>query len=127
MVHLMGAGQSGETWTEQQKIVASERAVDDRFGYSVSISGDYAIVGVYGEDQDASGGNIMSNAGSAYVFVRSGETWTEQQKIVASKDLEEIIRSERTFRQRGRIHFSCQVFILDLSSGSGRGCELSAK
>ncbi|MBU1114795.1 MAG: T9SS type A sorting domain-containing protein [Bacteroidetes bacterium] len=75
---------SGETWIQQQKIVASDRAAGDRFGISVSISGDYAIVGAYKEDEDASGGITMSNAGSAYIFVRSSETWTQQQKIVAS-------------------------------------------
>jgi hypothetical protein len=87
---LSGAGsayifaRSGNTWTQQQKIVASDRAAGDVFGYSVAISGDYAVVGAYGEDQDASGGATLSDAGSAYIFVRSGITWSQQQKIVAS-------------------------------------------
>jgi len=87
---LAGAGsayifhRSGETWTQQQKIAASDRAVNDYFGYSVSISGDYAIVGAFFEDEDASSANTLSNAGSAYIFTRSGETWTQQQKIAAS-------------------------------------------
>jgi PAS domain-containing protein len=75
---------SGSTWTQQQKIVASDRAALDRFGFSVAISGDYAIVGAYLEDEDASGGATASDAGSAYIFTRSGSTWTQQQKIVAS-------------------------------------------
>ena len=74
----------GSTWTEQQKIVASDRGLNDYFGWSVSISGDYAIVGAYGEDEDVSGNNTLSDAGSAYIFVRDGTTWTQQQKIVAS-------------------------------------------
>jgi hypothetical protein len=71
-------------WGEVQKIVASDRAVLDRFGYSVSISGDYAIVGAYQEDHDASGGNSLVNAGSAYIFYNNGGSWQQQQKIVAS-------------------------------------------
>ena len=70
---------SGTTWTEQQKLVASDGAANDRFGYSVSVSTDTAVVGA-DRDDTAGGGD----AGSAYVFVRSGTTWTEQQKLLAS-------------------------------------------
>jgi len=71
---------SGSTWTEQAKIQASDKQGDDNFGWSVSISGNgnTAIVGTPYED---TGG---SNAGSAYIFTRSGSTWTEQAKIQAS-------------------------------------------
>ncbi len=66
-------------WTEQAKLTASDAAASDAFGFSVSISGDTAIVGAYLDDH--TGG---SNAGSAYVFVRSGGVWTEQAKLTAS-------------------------------------------
>ena len=71
---------SGTTWTEQQKITASDRQAYDIFGTSVAISGDgdTAIVGAVGEDTGA------SDAGAAYIFTRSGTTWTQQQKIQAS-------------------------------------------
>ena len=75
---------SGNTWTQAQKIVASDRAAADFFGISVAINGDHAIVGAYQEDQDLAGGNTLSSAGSAYIFVRNGSIWTEEQKIVAS-------------------------------------------
>ena len=76
---------SSGNWIEAQKIVASDRAANDEFGVSVSISGNYAIVGTYLEDEDASGGNTMSGSGSAYVFERdSSGNWIEAQKIVAS-------------------------------------------
>ena len=75
---------TGSTWEEVQKIVASDRAVDDWFGYSVAVSGDYILVGVLYEDEDASGGNTMSNAGSAYIFYNDTGTWEEVQKITAS-------------------------------------------
>ena len=70
-------------WNEVQKLVASDRGVDDRFGLSASISGNYAIIGAYNEDHDTSGGNTLINAGSAYVFERSGSgVWNEAQKLV---------------------------------------------
>ena len=69
---------SGTTWTEQQKLLASDGAAGDHFGSSVSVSGDTVVVGAPGDDTP---GGV--DAGSAYVFVRSGTTWTEQQKLLA--------------------------------------------
>ena len=75
---------NGNTWTQQQKLVASDRAAGDEFGGSVAISGDHAIVGAEKEDHNATGGNEWNNSGSAYIFVRNGSSWTQQQKIVAN-------------------------------------------
>ena len=75
--------QSGETWTQQQKIVAFDRETSDYFGCSVDIDGDYVIVGAYDEDEDTSGTNSLNSAGSAYIFTRNINTWSQQQKIVA--------------------------------------------
>ena len=71
---------SGSTWSQQAKIQHSDPQADDWFGQSVSISSDgsYAIVGVRHEDTGA------SNAGAAYIFVRSGTSWSQQAKIQAS-------------------------------------------
>ena len=74
----------GTGWEQQAKLVASDRTYNDYFGRSVSISGNYAIVGVPEEDEDASGENRSSNAGSAYIFYWDGSSWTQQTKIVAS-------------------------------------------
>ena len=49
-------------WDEREKIVASDGATGDQFGFSVSISGNYAIVGAYDND------DVPSNSGSAYVY-----------------------------------------------------------
>ena len=70
---------NGTTWTEQEKLTASDAASRDQFGNSVSISGDYAVVGAYTDDDGGS-----SNSGSAYIFVRNGTTWSQQQKLTAS-------------------------------------------
>jgi hypothetical protein len=56
--------------------MASDGDTDDYFGRSVSISGDYAVVGAYGDDIGAE-----ANQGSAYVFIRSGTVWTQQAKL----------------------------------------------
>ncbi len=69
---------SGVTWTEQQKLTASDAATGDAFGWSVSVSGDSVIVGAQQND------DAGSSSGSAYVFTRSGATWTQQQKLTAA-------------------------------------------
>ncbi len=69
---------TGSTWSEQAKLVASDAASRDHFGISVAVSGDTVVVGAYGDDD---GG---TDSGSAYVFVRSGTIWSEQDKLVAS-------------------------------------------
>jgi hypothetical protein len=67
------------TWDSGTKIVASDAQTGDQFGHSVAISGDYAVVGAYAEDD---GG---SDAGAAYIFRRTGtNTWDSGKKIVAS-------------------------------------------
>ncbi len=65
-------------WMEDAKLLASDGAADDRFGRSVSVSGDVAVVGA---EYDDSAGN---GAGSAYVFTRSGANWTQQVELMAS-------------------------------------------
>jgi len=69
---------SGAAWSLQQKLLAPGGAPGDRFGVAVAISGDTALVGAYWHDAQA------PNSGAAYVFVRSGTTWTEQQKLTSS-------------------------------------------
>jgi hypothetical protein len=71
---------SGTTWNEQQKIQASDKQGGDNFGRSVSISSDGNTVIVGAEGEDTGGGD----AGAAYIFTRSGTTWTQQKKIQAS-------------------------------------------
>ena len=70
---------SGNTWGNELKITASDGAANDQFGYSVSISGDYAIVGAHLDDDNG------STSGSVYIYERtSGNTWENELKIIAS-------------------------------------------
>ena len=74
-------------WNIVKKIDASDRSEGDNFGFSVDISGDYAIVGAFYDDHDATGGNEKLNSGSAYIFYKNQggvNNWGELKKIVAS-------------------------------------------
>ncbi|MDQ6477977.1 T9SS type A sorting domain-containing protein [Dyadobacter sp. LHD-138] len=76
-----------DNWGQVQKITASDRAGLDYFGWSVSIGGDYAIVGAPFEDEDVSEANTLSSAGSAYIFKKDqggADNWGQVQKITAS-------------------------------------------
>ena len=64
--------------TETAKLVASDRAANDRFGFSVAVDGNSVVVGAYGND---------GSRGSAYVFTKPGTAWahgSEAAQLVAS-------------------------------------------
>ncbi|GAF80948.1 unnamed protein product, partial [marine sediment metagenome] len=67
----------GGSWSLEQRLAADDDAYDDRFGGSVSISGDYAIVGVEFDD------DAGLTSGSAYIFRREGDTWVKDKKLTA--------------------------------------------
>ena len=63
-------------WGREQRLVASDAALSDQFGYSVAIDGDTIVVGSYGNN----GGGLDS--GAAYVFTRTAGVWTQQAKLL---------------------------------------------
>jgi len=69
---------TGINWTQQAKLIASDGEPGDHFGCSVSIDGDYAIVGAWLDDDNG------GDCGSAYIFKRNGINWTQQAKLTAS-------------------------------------------
>ena len=74
-------------WGLVKKLVASDRSQNDHFGCSVSINGDYAIIGANQEDDDQEGLNYLTNAGSAYIFRKDQDgpnTWGQVSKIIAN-------------------------------------------
>jgi hypothetical protein len=85
---------SGSSWTQQARLKASNPGELDRFGESVSISGNYIVVGAMYEDSNAKGvggsqtDNSARESGAAYVFVRSGTTWTQQAYLKPSNTRE---------------------------------------
>ena len=66
-------------WIEQAKLTASDAAASDYFGVSICVSDDTTVIGAYGRDLSG-----VTNAGSAYAFMRSGGVWTQQAKLTAS-------------------------------------------
>jgi len=69
---------SAGVWSLQQKLTASDGVSDDRFGWTVSLDGDTAVIGTESWDFFA------PPPGAAYVFTRdTAGVWSEQQKLTA--------------------------------------------
>ncbi|MBN2600242.1 MAG: FG-GAP repeat protein, partial [Candidatus Thermoplasmatota archaeon] len=65
---------TGTTWTEEQKLLASDGEADDLFGLSVYLDGEYAIIGK----------PDTNSPGAAYIFKNTDGTWVEEQILSAS-------------------------------------------
>ena len=70
---------TGAVWALQSQLSASDGLALDEFGFSVSLSGDYAVIGAKLDDN-----GVATNQGSAYIFKRTGSTWAQQAKILSS-------------------------------------------
>ena len=71
---------SGLAWAQivsETKLLASNGEAGDEFGWSASVSGDTALIGAPRDDDNG------DNSGSAYVYERSGEVWTEQALLAS--------------------------------------------
>ncbi len=70
---------TGSAWAQRTKLLASDGAAGDIFGTTVAIDGDYAVVGAPYDDNQKG-----TNAGGIYVFRRSGTSWIQDAKLIAS-------------------------------------------
>jgi len=68
---------TGNTWTQTAKLVGSDTAGGDNFGYWTSIRGDWVLVGARYSD------SAGSDAGAAYLFHRTDGVWTENSRYTA--------------------------------------------
>lgn len=68
---------NGSAWTQTQRLAASDPIAGQKFGFAVAMSGDTLVIGGQREPSDP-------GPGAAYVFVRSGDVWTEQEKLASS-------------------------------------------
>ncbi len=68
----------GVGWVQQAKLLGSNLVIHDRFGQSVSISGNTIVVGAYGDDPSG------AYPGKAYIFVKNGDDWIEQAILTAN-------------------------------------------
>lgn len=78
---------TGNQWIQQAYLKASNPGKNDQFGFSVAISGSTIVIGAFGEDSKSSttqGDNSAADAGAAYVFTRTGITWTQQAYLKSS-------------------------------------------
>lgn len=69
---------NGTGWQTSARLTAEGGAAEDRFGFALAVSGDTVVVGAYQND------DVDAEAGSAYVFERSGGTWVQRAKLLAS-------------------------------------------
>lgn len=74
----------GPVWTQQAKLTASNAAAVDQFGESVSIESNTAVIGARLKNVIDVYLDLQVDAGSAYVFDRSGVTWTQTTQLSAS-------------------------------------------
>jgi len=75
----LGSVAGSDPWTERAELIPADGAASDYLGRSVAIDGDTAVVGAAAADV---GDNM--DQGAAYVFVRSGDTWTQTAKLTSS-------------------------------------------
>ena len=71
---------TGSTWTQFQKIVASDGAASDYFGSSVCVSRDGSTIAIGAPYDDD---NSAGASGSVYMFEKVGGNWTQVQKLTA--------------------------------------------
>jgi hypothetical protein len=69
---------TGSVWSENQKLLASDGAALDWFGFYIALDGDTALFSACQDDDKG------ANSGSAYIFIYNGTAWIEQQKLTAS-------------------------------------------
>jgi len=98
--------QEGESWVEQAKLM-SDDAEDWDYGYSVSISGEYAVVRAYGGD------DLGYRFVAAYIFKRTGDVWDLQDKITLS--------NENDNDYRGSISINGDLLIIGTPSDDENG------
>ncbi|AWH83698.1 hypothetical protein HYN59_00570 [Flavobacterium album] len=90
-VYIYTRASASATWAFQAKLKPTQLEASDVFGNAVDISadGNTVVVGSMLEDGSGSGinpahNNSAANSGAAYVFVRSGTTWTQQAYLKAN-------------------------------------------
>jgi hypothetical protein len=66
---------TGGVWIQQAKLLPADGATEEYFGCAVTLDGDTAVVGAYDQDNGL-------NSGSAYVFTRAGDEWTQRAKLL---------------------------------------------
>jgi hypothetical protein len=80
---------SGSTWTQQDgKLTANDEDGEGMFGTNVTLSadGNTALIGGWNDDSEFGGHRDYSGKGAAWIFTRSGSTWTQQGPKLTPND-----------------------------------------
>lgn len=87
---------TNETWEQDQKLIAENvmngvtvdnaRNANDLFGSSIGLKDNSLIIGAPGHQYDISGTNPLSNAGAAFLFMRTDNTqsWNALTKLAGN-------------------------------------------
>ena len=58
-------------WEQKARLSGADQLLDNQFGRSLAISGNFAIVGARKESYDSSNENTLVDAGCAYIFEKN--------------------------------------------------------
>lgn len=76
----------GGSWGFHQKISPSDRDAGDHFGISISIDGDYLVVGCHSDNHDEFDDDEIENTGSLYVFEVGDDGFYDEIKKLDASD-----------------------------------------
>ncbi len=68
----------GSSWVQEQELLPDDPDLFSKFGISVALDGDIAVIGAYFDDDNG------DFSGSAYVFRFDGSSWVFEHKLLAA-------------------------------------------
>jgi hypothetical protein len=108
---------SGTIWSKEARLISSDAQADQWFGYSVAVYGDTAVVGAHPVSQ--------ATAGWAYIFQRSGSTWTQRKRLTESESSDAVAVYDRTVVVGDKWDWSVGVYAYRDTSVAGDWSSLS--
>ena len=76
--HIFVRSKGEGDWVHHQKLAPPDVNNESQFGKAVAISGKFTIGGALEDDFK------FQNAGSAYIYERTGKNWRQREKLIAS-------------------------------------------
>lgn len=111
----------GGRWSQTQELSASDAASRDLFGFAVALADDIAVVGAYLADlPERAPGSPRGNAGAAYVYRQSGDTFLAGEKLVAPDGARDDYFGTSVAIADGRLLVGALYADFDLPDGTRR-------